>query len=134
MLFRKLEAGSHRHPRQKQRRDRLLSPFAFGRSDRILNLSKTRAALCASLPIVSSLTFTFSHPMLFRKLEAGSYRHPRQKQRREQTLSPLLLVAIGQPQLNGYGQLENKAKSDGGKTVFPLALQGVSNLVSARTI
>ena len=45
-----------------------------------------------------------------------------------------VLVAISQPQLNGYGQPQNKAKSGGGKAVFFLDLQGFSNLISAETI
>ena len=39
------------------------------------------------------------------------------------------LVAISQPQLNGYGQPENKAESGGGKTVFFLVLQSFFILV-----
>jgi len=44
------------------------------------------------------------------------------------------LVAISQPQLNGYGQPENKAENYAEKVVFILDLQGFSNLVSAEMI
>ena len=49
-------------------------------------------------------------------------------------LPAIFMVAISQPQLNGYDQPQNKAKSDGGKAEFILDLQGFFILVSAETI